>query len=247
MPGFMGESFPPIVAFRDHGAVMHYGPTAESSRTVEGPGILLIDSGGHYLEGTTDITRVAVRGEVSEQERSDYTAVLKAHITLSTMTFPEGSNGMQLDAAARKPMWDLGLNYGHGTGHGVGFFLNVHEGPQKLSYRYVPTVIETGMVQSNEPGLYRTGEYGIRIENLILTREAFSTPFGSFLGFETLTACPYERELIETGRLSGREIEWVDAYHRWVWELLSPELDETERAWLAEKTAPLAKGGRGSS
>ncbi len=242
MPGFMGESFGSIVAFRDHGAVMHYSASPESAYRIEGPGLLLIDSGGHYLEGTTDITRVLPFGEVSEQQRSDYTAVLKAHIALASMTFPEGSNGMQIDAVARKPMWDLGLNYGHGTGHGVGFFLNVHEGPQKISYRYVKAVLEAGMVNSNEPGLYREGQYGIRLENLVLTKEAFSTPFGNFFGFETLTLCPFERELIDTRMLGGREIEWIDAYHRHVRESLSPELGETDRRWLEQKTAALLDG-----
>ena len=239
MPGFMGESFAPIVAFRDHGAVMHYCASEESAYPLEGEGLLLVDSGGHYLEGTTDITRVIPFGKVGEQQRSDYTSVLKAHIALSTMSFPRGSSGMQLDAAARKPMWDFGLDYAHGTGHGVGFFLNVHEGPQKLTYRYVPAPLEPGMVNSNEPGLYREGEYGIRIENLILTKELFTTPFGTFYGFETLTVCPYERKLIEPQMLSVKEREWIDAYHRWVNTLLSPELNETERRLLEDMTAPL--------
>ncbi len=239
MPGFMGESFAPIVAFRDHGAVMHYSASEETAYPLEGEGLLLVDSGGHYLEGTTDSTRVIPLGTVGEQQRSDYTCVLKSHIALSTMSFPRGSSGMQLDAVARKPMWDFGLDYAHGTGHGVGFFLNVHEGPQKLTYRYVPAPLEPGMVNSNEPGLYREGEYGIRIENLILTKELFSTPFGTFYGFETLTACPYERQLIEPQMLSVKEREWIDAYHRWVYTLLSPELNESERRLLEEMTAPL--------
>jgi Xaa-Pro aminopeptidase len=218
---------------------MHYSATEETAYPLEGDGLLLIDSGGHYLEGTTDITRVIPFGEVTEQQRSDYTAVLKSHLTLATATFPRGTGGMQLDAIARKPMWDLGLNYAHGTGHGVGFFLNVHEGPQKITYRYVPADLEPGMVNSNEPGLYREGEYGIRIENLVLTREIFETPFSAFYGFETLTACPYERELIDTRMLTVREREWIDTYHRWVFTLLAPELEETERRWLEEKTAPL--------
>ncbi|MFP4179825.1 MAG: aminopeptidase P family protein [Spirochaetaceae bacterium] len=239
MPGFVGESFAAIVAFRDHGAVMHYSATEDTVYPVEGEGLLLIDSGGHYLEGTTDITRTVPFGEISEQQRSDYTAVLKAHISLSSTTFPEGTKGIQLDAVTRKPMWDLGLNYSHGTGHGVGFFLNVHEGPQKISYRDADAALEPGMVNSNEPGIYREGEYGIRTENVILVKEAFTTPFGRFYGFETLTLCPYERALIETGMLSRREREWIDAYHKRVFETLVPELNETERRWLEEKTAPL--------
>ncbi len=239
MPGFMGESFSPIVGFRDHAAIMHYSAEKETAYRVDDEGILLIDSGGHYLDGTTDITRVVAFGEVTELQRSDYTAVLKAHIAMASVTFPEGTNGMQVDALARKPMWELGLNYGHGTGHGVGFFLNVHEGPQKISYRYVKTVLEAGMVNSNEPGLYREGSHGIRIENLVLTKELFSTPFGKFFGFETLTACPLERKLIDARLLSRAELEWVDAYHRWVHTLLAPDLEESERRWLAEKTAPL--------
>ncbi|MFO7849971.1 MAG: aminopeptidase P family protein [Spirochaetia bacterium] len=237
MPGFMGESFAPIVAFREHGAVMHYSASEETVFPVDGEGLLLIDSGGHYLEGTTDITRTIAFGETSEQQRSDYTAVLKAHITLSAMTFPEGTKGIQLDAVARKPMWDLGLNYGHGTGHGIGFFLNVHEGPQKISYKDAQAALEPGMVNSNEPGIYREGEYGIRTENAVLTKEVFSTPFGRFYGFETLTLCPYDRTLIETRMLTRREREWIDTYHSRVFELLSPDLNETERRWLEEKTA----------
>jgi Xaa-Pro aminopeptidase len=238
-PGFMGESFSSIVSFRDHGAVVHYSPGPESAYNVEGEGLLLIDSGGHYLDGTTDITRTVAVGEPTAQQREDYTAVLKGHIQLALATFPRGTLGIQLDAYARKPLWDRGLHYGHGTGHGVGYFLNVHEGPQSISQKLRNTAIETGMVHSNEPGLYRAGEYGIRIENLILTVPRFSTPFAEFYGFETLTLCPLERRLIEPAMLEQRERDWLNAYHRRVWEELSPQLEEAERNWLAAQTATI--------
>jgi Xaa-Pro aminopeptidase len=238
-PGFMGESFGSIVGFHDHGAVVHYSPTPESAYTVEGAGLLLIDSGGHYLNGTTDITRTVAVGSTSRQQMEDYTSVLKGHIQLALSIFPKGTRGVQLDAFARKPLWDRGLHYGHGTGHGVGYFLNVHEGPQSISQRLRDVTIQPGMVSSNEPGIYRPGEYGIRIENLILTVTRFSTPFAEFYGFETLTLCPLERRLIDPGMLTAREREWVNAYHRRVREELSPLLEETERNWLAEQTAPL--------
>lgn len=238
-PGFMGESFASIVSFRDHGAVVHYSPTPESAYPVEGEGLLLIDSGGHYLDGTTDITRTVAVGEPTGQQREDYTAVLKGHIQLALTTFPRGTLGVQIDACARKPLWDRGLHYGHGTGHGVGFFLNVHEGPHSISQKLRDVTIEKGMVSSNEPGLYRPGEYGIRIENLILTVPRFSTPFAEFYGFETLTLCPLERKLIEPSLLDARERDWVNAYHERVRNELSPQLEESERHWLAEQTAPL--------
>ncbi len=238
-PGFMGESFASIVAFRDHGAVVHYSPTPDSAYTIEGEGVLLIDSGGHYLDGTTDITRTVAVGETSPQQREDYTTVLKGHIRLATTTFPRGTRGVQLDVCAREPLWNRGLNYGHGTGHGVGYFLNVHEGPQSISQRLRDATVDPGMVSSNEPGLYRPGEYGIRIENLILTVSRFATPFAEFYGFETLTLCPLERKLIEPSMLDTAERDWINAYHRWVWEELSPRLEESERHWLEEQTTPL--------
>lgn len=239
MPGFIGESFAPIVGFADHGAIVHYSADEESSVPIAGRGLVLVDSGGQYLEGTTDITRVFTVGEPAEEERFDYTMVLKAHIALAAAVFPSGTPGVRLDTIARKPLWDAGLNYGHGTGHGVGAFLNVHEGPQSISTRLLPVPMEPGMVCSNEPGLYREGKHGVRLENLILTVERFETPFGRFYGFETLTPFPFESRLIDTALLSSGEREWINRYHGWVRALLSPGLDQGERAFLAEKTEAL--------
>ncbi len=239
MPGFAGESFSPIVGFREHGAIIHYSADEASSLPVTGRGLLLVDSGGHYLEGTTDITRVFTVGKPTDEERHDYTMVLKAHIALATATFPAGTPGMGLDTIAKKPLWDAGLHYGHGTGHGVGAFLNVHEGPQSISTRILPVPMEPGMLCSNEPGLYREGKHGVRIENLILTVERFETPFGRFYGFETLTPFPFESGLIDTALLTAAERSWVDRYHTWVFQLLSPGLEKEERAFLAEKTEAL--------
>ncbi len=240
MPGFAGESFSPIVGFREHGAIIHYSADETSSLPVSGRGLLLVDSGGHYLEGTTDITRVFTVGEPTDEERHDYTMVLKAHIALAAATFPAGTPGMRLETIAKKPLWDAGLNYGHGTGHGVGAFLNVHEGPQSISSRLIPVPIEPGMLCSNEPGLYREGKHGVRIENLILAVERFETPFGRFYGFETLTPFPFESVLIDTALLTAAERSWVDRYHTWVFKLLSPGLEKEERTFLAEKTQALA-------
>lgn len=239
--GFMGESFHPIVGFRDHGAVIHYSATEESSYTVDGPGLLLVDSGGHYLDGTTDITRTIALGEPDQQQREDYTTVLKGHIDLAMARFPEGTRGFQLDTKARAPLWDRGMQYGHGTGHGVGFFLNVHEGPQRISTHPVDVAIQPGMVSSNEPGLYREGRYGIRIENLILSRELFTTPFGNFFGFESLTLCPLDPKLIDPQLLTPEQVDWVNSYHRRVCEALSPHLGRDERSWLEQQTSPISR------
>ncbi len=235
--GFMGESFSPIVGFRDHGAVIHYSATESSAYKLDGDGVLLVDSGAHYLDGTTDITRTVALGEVSPQQREDYTNVLKSHISLAQARFPRGTRGIQLDSIAKRPMWARGLSYTHGTGHGVGCFLNVHEGPQSISRRLVDAEIEPAMVNSNEPGLYREGAYGIRIENLILTKEEFETPFGRFYGFETITLCPLEPALIDPSLLNSEQLRWVNEYHQRVYSSLSPYLKPEERRWLEEETA----------
>lgn len=235
MPGFVGESFSPIIAYNRNGAVIHYHADPDSCATLDGQGLLLVDSGGQYLEGTTDITRVFLLGEPTEQQRRDYTMVLKAHIALAVSLFPEGTYGMALDTLARKPLWEQGLNYGHGTGHGVGAFLNVHEGPASISPRIIPEPLRGGMVFSNEPGLYREGSYGIRLENLILVQHRFNTPFGSFLGFETLTPFPFEKKLLDLTILSSPEAAWLEEYHRWVYQTLSPYIGMEEKRFLADK------------
>ncbi len=241
-PGFRGESFAPIVGYRGHGAVVHYDFRKGEPARIEPEGLLLVDSGGHYGEGTTDITRTVACGEPTEEQIRDYTLVLKGHIALARVLFPEGTAGWQLDSLARRPLWEAGASYGHGTGHGVGFCLNVHEGPQSISTKPGSAPLQPGMVISNEPGLYRAGRWGIRIENLILTHWVDeTTEFGRFLRFETLTLCPLDRRLIDAGLLTAEERAWVDDYHREVAERLSPRLEPAEREWLAQRCRPLGQ------
>lgn len=234
--GFIGESFDTIAGYQAHGALPHYKATPESDSVLRPEGLFLLDSGGQYRTGTTDITRVVPLGPVSDDQRVDYTLVLRAMIEGSTAVFPKGTRGYQIDAVTRKPLWDHLRNYGHGTGHGVGFFLNVHEGPHTFNAAPVDVAIEPGTITSIEPGLYREGAYGIRIENLVLTVPHQPTTFGDFLAFETLTLCHIETRLIDRSLLEQRHIDWLNAYHRRVYEQLSPYLDEDERHWLAAKT-----------
>ena len=233
---YFGESFETIAGYGGHGAIVHYGATEESNASIERKGLMLIDSGAQYFDGTTDITRTIAVGDLSELMCIDYTLVLKGHIALAQARFPQGTKGCQLDILARKALWDRGLNYLHGTGHGIGHFLNVHEGPQSIRTDLHPTPLQPGMISSNEPGLYRAGEYGIRIENLILTILAEKTDFGSFYQFDTLTLCPIDKKPIKKDLLSDNEVEWLNNYHLGVYEKLSPFLDEAEMAWLKEKT-----------
>jgi len=236
---FIGESFGTIAGYGAHGAIVHYSATEESAATLKPEGIFLLDSGGQYLDGTTDITRTVALGKVTEQQKTDFTLVLKGHIALSMAVFPAGTRGSQLDILARKAMWSLGLNYGHGTGHGVGHFLNVHEGPQSIRAEENPVVLQPGMFMSNEPGLYRVGEYGIRTENLVHIIPAMKTEFGQFLQFETVTLFPIDRELIDIIVLDHDEANWVDEYHQKVYAALSPFLNADEKAWLETKCSPI--------
>ncbi len=236
---FVGPSFGTIAGYRGHGAIVHYKATDESASTLHPEGIFLLDSGGQYLDGTTDITRTVTLGKPTEEEKTDFTLVLKGHIALSSAVFPVGTRGSQLDILARKALWDLGLNYGHGTGHGVGHFLNVHEGPQSIRMDENPVTLQEGMFMSNEPGLYRTGKHGIRTENLVLVVPALETEFGKFLKFETLTLFPIDRNLIDILMLTDEEEMWIDNYHEMVFNNLSPYLSENERAWLEEKCKPI--------
>jgi len=237
--GFVGESFDTIAGYRAHGALPHYKATAASNSEVQAEGLLLVDSGGQYLTGTTDITRVVALGTPSEEEQADYTLVLKGMIEGSTAVFPNGTRGYQIDALTRKPLWDELRNYGHGTGHGVGFFLNVHEGPHTLNGAAVDVPIVPGMVTSIEPGLYREGEYGIRIENLVLSVDHADTRFGSFMAFETLTLCYIDTRLIDKSLLETKQVSWLNKYHATVYDQLAPYLDEQEQHWLAKKTAAI--------
>jgi len=238
---FVGESFDTIAGYAANGAIVHYSATPESDKKIVAKDILLLDSGGQYLEGTTDITRTFAVGTPTIKQKNDFTLVLKGHIALATAVFPSGTRGSQLDILARKAMWDEQINYGHGTGHGVGHFLCVHEGPQNIRMEENPTVLQVGMVISNEPGLYRTNEYGIRIENLVRVEEAGSSEFGQFLKFETLTLFPIDTQMINIDLLTRKEIEWLNNYHSTVYKKLIPNLSVEERAWLSKKCEPIKK------
>ncbi len=235
-PGFMGESFTPIVGYRDHGAIVHFTADAQSANKLKPEGLLLIDSGGHYLNGTTDITRTVALGDVTSQQKTDFTLVLKGLIALSTVVFPEGTKGIHLDILARLPLWQNGLDYGHGTGHGVGHFLNVHEGPGSIRREWNPNEIRPGMVFTNEPGVYRQDEYGIRIENMMVCVERQNTPFGKFLGFETLTLCPIDLNLVVPELLTSEEKKWLNEYHQKVQKMLNSLLPNNLVLFLEEIT-----------
>jgi len=238
-PGFVSPSFGTIAGFNANGAIMHYRATPEAHARIEGEGLLLIDSGGQYLGGTTDITRVVPVGTPTAAHKRDFTLVLKGMIKLSMARFPRGTRGPMLDALARAPMWAAGIDYGHGTGHGVGYFLNVHEGPQVISPTAMPephTAIEPGMITSNEPGIYRPGRWGIRIENLVLARTVENGEFGEFLGFETLTLCPIDTRCIDLSLMHGDEVAWLNDYHRQVRARLLPLVEGAARDWLELRT-----------
>lgn len=241
-PGFISPSFATIAGFRSNGAIMHYRATGAHHAVIEGDGLLLIDSGGQYLGGTTDITRVVAVGDITAEHKRDFTLVLKGVIALSSARFPRGTKSPMLDAIARAPLWAEGLDFGHGTGHGVGYFLNVHEGPQSISQSAMPephTAMEPGMITSIEPGLYRPGKWGIRIENLVLNQPAGQTEFGDFLRFETLTLCPIDTRCIEPSLLRDDEKLWLNDYHATVRTRLLPLLSGDALAWLENRTVAL--------
>lgn len=235
-PYFAGEGFGTITGYNDHGAVIHYIPTPENAYTIARSGTLLIDSGGQYFKGTTDITRTIALSAPSEKQKKDFTIILKGNIALGTAVFPQKTRGSQIDILARKVMWENGINYLHGTGHGVGHFLNVHEGPQSIRMEENPVVLEPGMVLSNEPGIYRNGEYGLRIENMILIKEKEETAFGKFYQCETITLFPIDKNLIDKALLNQEELNWLNNYHQMVFDKLSPFLNEKEIEWLRKQT-----------
>lgn len=238
-PKFKGISFDTIVGYEAHGAIVHYEATPETDIPVQPHGLVLIDSGAQYLDGTTDITRTIALGELSEEQRRVYTLVLKGHIQLDRCRFPAGACGSQIDALARAPMWREGYNYMHGTGHGVGSYLNVHEGPHQIRMEWRPAPLQAGMTVTNEPGIYLEGKFGVRIENTLLIVPAESTAFGDFLKFETLTLAPIDMAPIVLEMLSTEEREWLNTYHRRVYESLSPHLTEGEKEWLRVATLPI--------
>lgn len=235
---FIDQSFEPIIASGSHGAIIHYDPTPETNVPIEENTFLLMDTGGHYLQGTTDITRTVVIGQVSSEMKEHYTRVLKGNLRLAAATFREGVTGPKLDAIARQPLWEAGLDYNHGTGHGVGYLLSVHEGPQTISYRNQnnKTTFSEGMLTSDEPGLYIPGKYGIRLENLMLCHKTSETEFGSFYGFETITMVPFDRRAIVPELLDEKEKTILNAYHEKVYKTISPCLNQEEADWLREQT-----------
>ncbi|NBX03952.1 MAG: aminopeptidase P family protein [Alphaproteobacteria bacterium] len=236
---FRGASFPTIAGSGPHGAIVHYRATDESNRTLQTGELFLLDSGGQYRDGTTDITRTVAIGAPSAEHKDRFTRVLKGHIAIATARFPVGTAGSQLDALARHALWEVGLDYDHGTGHGVGQFLGVHEGPQRISKRGGDVALAAGMIVSNEPGYYKTGAYGIRIENLVAVAEREQGEAKKFLGFDTLTCAPMDTRLVEPALLTPAEKKWLNDYHAWVLAELSPALSAAEQAWLASACAPI--------
>ncbi len=242
---FVYESFAPIVATGEHGAIIHYEPTVETNVPIENNTFLLMDTGGQYLQGTTDITRTVAVGTLNKRQKELYTAVLKGHLNLADALFRKGMTGAQLDVIARRPLWDLGVDYNHGTGHGVGYFLNVHEGPQNIGLSgrggKLGAPFEEGMITSDEPGVYLPNEYGIRTENMILCVKKKENEYGEYLGFEMLTMVPYDRDAIIPEIMTDKEIELLNDYHKKVYDNISEYLNDKEKEWLREVTAPIVK------
>lgn len=234
--GYMGDSFNTISAYGENAALPHYSADENSNAVLKPKGLYLVDSGGQYFEGTTDITRTVAVGPLTDEEKTDFTLVLKGHIALAKAKFPYGTHGAQIDILARGAMWQHGINYGHGTGHGVGHFLNVHEGPQSIRPQDNGIAIEKGMITSNEPGIYKEGSHGIRTENLILTIPFKQTEFGTFYAFETITMCPIDINALDPELLTEDEKMWLNDYHKKVYETLEKHLNEEERSWLKSKT-----------
>lgn len=236
---YIGESFDTIAGYGPHAAIIHYEATPETDAALAPKGFLLLDSGAQYLDGTTDITRTIPLGPLTQEEKEDYTLILKGHIDLAKAVFPERTRGSQLDILARLPIWERRMNYLHGTGHGVGAFLNVHEGPQSIRMEENPVVFQAGMTITDEPGIYKAGSHGIRTENVLLTIPAGEGMFGNYLKFETVTLCPIDKRPILKEMLTKEEIEWLNQYHLRVYDLLAPHLDFEERYWLAKATSAL--------
>lgn len=241
---FLGESFEPIMGYAEHGAIVHYSAAPETDAELAPRGLLLSDTGAHYLEGTTDITRTIALGEVTEEEKRAFTLVLAGNLRLAALKFPCGTRGANLDLAAREPLWRYGMDFNHGTGHGVGYVLNVHEGPQRIHWRIKDNavnsaVFEAGMITSDEPGVYIEGKFGVRHENLVLCKESEKTDFGSFLCFETLTLVPFDLDAVDAAYLTDRDANLLNAYHKRVYETISPLIPEEEARWLKHACRPI--------
>ena len=239
-PLFRGISFDTIAAYQEHGAIVHYEPTPDTDIPLKPEGLLLLDSGAQYLDGTTDITRTIALGPLTDEMRRVYTLVLKGHIQIELCKFPSGTSGTQIDILARQPLWREGLNYLHGTGHGVGNYLNVHEGPHQIRMEWKPAPLVAGMTVTDEPGIYLSGKFGVRIENTLLITPYRETPFGKFLQFESLTLCPIDTVPILIDMLLPEELSWLNAYHQRVFDTLAPHLSPAESAWLRAACAPLS-------
>ena len=238
---FKGISFDTIAGYKEHAAIVHYEATPETDIPLKPEGLLLLDSGAQYLDGTTDITRTLALGPLTDEEKTDYTLVLKGHLQLQNAHFPAGTCGTQLDVLARSAMWKCGINYMHGTGHGIGHFLCVHEGPHQIRMNHMPTLLEPGMIVTDEPGIYKAGRHGIRIENTLLIVPAQETEFGKFYKFEPLTLCPIDKKAIAIEIITDEELVWLNEYHQMVYDRLCPFLSEEENVWLKEATSPLKR------
>ena len=238
-PLYQGLSFDTIAGYQAHGAIVHYEATPETDVPLKPEGLLLLDSGAQYMDGTTDITRTIALGPVTDEQRRIYTLVLKGHIQLQMLKFPDGASGTQLDAVARRGLWKSGLNFLHGTGHGVGSYLNVHEGPHQIRMEYRPAPFHAGMTITDEPGIYLEGRFGVRIENVLLVQPYMETEFGRFLQFETLTLCPIDTTPVDVTLLTDNERTWLNDYHQMVFDRLSPHLDDSDRQWLYAATRPV--------
>lgn len=236
---FKGTSFPSIVGYAGHGAICHYRADEDSACSIQSKGLLLIDSGAQYPDGTTDITRTFACGEITDKEKRDYTLVMKSHIALATAKFKEGTRGIQLDAIARQPLWSECVDFNHGTGHGVGYFLNVHEGPQSISPRWFDVALKPGMLVTNEPGIYRDNEHGVRLENIMLVAEDVENEFGKFFKLIPMTLAPFDTKPLIKELMTDAEIRWLNGYHAMVREELSPELERQDLEWLREATKTL--------
>ena len=238
---FRGISFDTIAGYKEHAAIVHYEATPETDIPLKPEGLLLLDSGAQYLDGTTDITRTIALGPLTQEEKTDYTLVLKGHLHLQNAQFPAGTCGTQLDVLARSAMWKCGINYMHGTGHGIGHFLCVHEGPHQVRMNHVPTLLEPGMILTDEPGIYKAGRHGIRIENTLLIVPAQETEFGKFYKFEPLTLCPIDKKAIAIEIMTDEEMTWLNEYHQLVYDRLCPLLEKDEQIWLKEATTPIKR------
>ena len=238
---FRGISFDTIAGYKEHAAIVHYEATPETDIPLKPEGLLLLDSGAQYLDGTTDITRTIALGPLTQEEKTDYTLVLKGHLHLQNAQFPAGTCGTQLDVLARSAMWKCGINYMHGTGHGIGHFLCVHEGPHQVRMNHVPTLLEPGMILTDEPGIYKAGRHGIRIENTLLIVPAQETEYGKFYKFEPLTLCPIDKKAIAIEIMTDEELTWLNEYHQMVYDRLCPLLEKDEQIWLKEATTPIKR------